>query len=1687
MTALSPIRVAVSEGSFLRRPRAFATLRKLSALLAFAALPAALSAQTNPNTYQITNIAPNPVGAGSNGATLTLSGTLPTAAQQAAGPSQVCFYTGYSNSSSPITPSLPFDQAGDETVAIPATAIQSIPASAFTAANNYFVSATVYFVNQGTQCTGFTSGAISNGRNVLITEPVLLNYTGSLNVPQTNSATGVQAAPSTIVLTGQNFTANTVAVFGSFGNIVPTTYSRSALTIPVPAAFASSPVGTAAVVTVCNTGGSANLCGGSASFTLAVSALAPSVGALTVTPTPVTTLGKTTLTAQFKRDPANTTLPPAGAPAGTVTFSASGKSVGSAPLTLDTTAAFVTTNTATAVPATATPVISPAAGTYPSTQSVTITDTTAGAAIYYTLDGSTPTASSTLYTGAISVATTTTVTAIAIANGYLPGATAASTFTIFIPTPTSLAFVQQPTTTATAQPITPSVTVAILDQNGNTITNSTATVSITIGNNPGEASLSGTTSVAAVNGIASFANLSIIPVANGYTLNASSTGLTRATSTAFNITPPPITVTLFAPLVGVTSTLPGTFTLSQAAPTGGVVVSLASSATANVTVSPATVTIAAGQTIGNFTYTGVGPGAATITASASNYLAGSATVTATYSLVSLGTIPTVAPGQSVSLALSIATAAPAGGVTVNFTSSNPNVATVTSSVFIPAGQRTAATNPQIVGVIIGTTTITATAQGYAPDTRSVTVTVTAAFSPTGITIAHQTYSNITLNISAPATTGGLSFTLSSDAPATATVPASVTIPAGQTSVIVPVTGVADGSTTIRADSPGVTEATLSVNVSTQLGLYYGDTITGFDMQVGNYAYVSTNPAMPTTVTVTISDPTIVTMSTSQSVAGTSTLTFTNTSATNNLIYFQGQKTGTATVTISAPGYTTGTNKITVYPGGFIIGGSSFSTTTFSGPYGLTIYPAILNPTTLTYYTTSTLNPGIGPISVPVTSGTPATGTITTSPVVFNGNQSSQSTTFQPSAAGTSLISVGTATGVTGFSAPASSNSVTATVTAPQLGIYYGSQTIGVNMMTNNYIYVPVAPPTATTYTVTSSNPAVATLSTSATTVGTTTLTVPNVTGSGNVQQIFIQGQSVGTATLTVSGSGFTSGTVTITVYPSGFTLAGSYSSGLSTTTFSSPTQFNVYPTVLNPTTLTYYTTGTLNPGIGPFSVPVTSSNTTTGTITTSPVVFAAGSSQATTSFQPSSAGTSTIAVGAPTGTGAAAFSTPAQYTSFTATVTAPQASIYYGSPLTGVDMIVTDYAYLPVAPPSAVTITVTSSNPAVATISTSATAVGTTSVTIPNVTAAGNTVIYFQGQSAGTATITISAPGYTTGTTTITVYPSGFIVGGGNISTTTFSSPTSVYVYPALLNPSSLTYYTTSTLNPGVGPFSVPVASSNTVVGTISSSPVVFMAGSSSASTNFQPTSAGTSTISIGAPTGTGASVFSTPSTNTSISATVTAPQLSFYTNVVTGVNIEGSTNVYLPVAPPNPVTVTVTSNGPAIATLSAGATTVGTTTITFTNVTSAGYIGTIYVQGQAIGSTTLTASAPGFTNAIANVTVDPSGFSFVGNYNGGLTTNSTSGPTQIPVYPTILNPGTLTYYSTGQFNPGLGGTSVAITSSNTGVGTIMSPLVFTGGEQYIYTNFKPVADGTTNINIVQPSGYSQPSQYTGFTATVQN
>jgi hypothetical protein len=114
------------------------------------------------------------------------------------------------------------------------------------------------------------------------------------------------------------------------------------------------------------------------------------------------------------------------------------------------------------------------------------------------------------------------------------GKSGSSSVTVVRPA-TQLGFLQQPGTTTAGAAITPAVTVAVQDDLHGTVTSAGNAVTIGLGNNPGGATLSGTLTVAAVNGVATFPNLTLTRAAAGYTLVATAQALTPATSTAFNV------------------------------------------------------------------------------------------------------------------------------------------------------------------------------------------------------------------------------------------------------------------------------------------------------------------------------------------------------------------------------------------------------------------------------------------------------------------------------------------------------------------------------------------------------------------------------------------------------------------------------------------------------------------------------------------------------------------------------------------------------------------------------------------------------------------------------------------------------------------------------------------------------------------------------------------------------------------------------------------------------------------------------------------------------------------------------------------------------------------------------------------------------------------------------------------------
>lgn len=197
-------------------------------------------------------------------------------------------------------------------------------------------------------------------------------------------------------------------------------------------------------------------------------------------------------------------------------------------------------------------------------------------------------------------------------------------------------------------------------------------------------------------------------------------------------------------------------------------------------------------------------------------------------LASVGLNPaTVQGGASSSAAVTLTAPAPAGGAIVSLTSSNTGAATVAATLTVPAGATTATTTSVATSAVSATTTAVISAV-YLGVTRSAILTITAAAPPS--TAALDTVSlgpssvqggssaSATVTLTAPAPAGGAVVSFSSSNPAVATVPATLTVPAGVNSRVVvnfvstsPVASTT--SAVIAASYNGITRsATLTVTV-----------------------------------------------------------------------------------------------------------------------------------------------------------------------------------------------------------------------------------------------------------------------------------------------------------------------------------------------------------------------------------------------------------------------------------------------------------------------------------------------------------------------------------------------------------------------------------------------------------------------------------------------------------------------------------------------------------------------------------------------------------------------------------------------------------------------------------------------------------------------------------------------------------
>jgi hypothetical protein len=1390
--------------------------------------------------------------------------------------------------------------------------------------------------------------------------------------------------------------------------------------------------------------------------------------------------------------------------------------------------------------------------------------------------GSDPSAGNVTLSGTLSAAAMDGIATFAdlsldeVGTGYTLAATAtdladasSDVFDVTVGAAAQLVFGQQPTTTAVGAVIDPAVTVRIEDGFGNVVTDATHEVVLSFGTDPsgGTAVLSGTLTAAAVGGIATFSDLSVDELGEGFTLTATSGDLEGAVSAQFTVVAPPslsvanlviwtftsdlLAITLSEPagtgglelalvsdapttasvpaavlvpegaqtvdvpvtggseagiaiirasaedfasgsgtvtvqartmtltldeLVGVGRTNDGLVTLDEPAPSGGVTVDLTSSNPLIVSVSPSSVFIDAGATTAAFSVTGESEGAVVITASAEGFADATITAGGTNTTVSIGTIPTLVPGESSGLPISLSEPAPPGGLTIFLESDDPDIATVEASVFISEGSQVPAANPQVTGVHVGTAVISASAEGFAPDARTATVlSLAMSVSPSPIAINEGWNRSVTISLSRSAPSGGLTVALTSLDPDVFTVPASAFVPEGQTSVSFLADGISVGTSTLLAEAPNVSSVSTSVTVSQAPSIMMGNAVVGANLQLQHTVRLAETPPEPVDITVTIASGSAALISTSRTGLGSTSITFTGVANTNSQTFWvQGLDEGAATsMTAQAAGYSDRTASVSVTGSGFLIWSpGNFSTTTFSNNTTISILSWRLDANG-NIASNQELRAGMN-VEVPVTSSDPAVGAITSSPLTFTGGGgSSRTTQFDPLTAGTALVSIAQPDG---FTIPSNGNTqITATVTAPNITM--SNAVVGADLQLQHTVRLAETPPEPVDITVTIASGSAALLSTSRTGAGSTSITFTGVANT-NSQTFWVQGLDEGAATsMTAKAAGYNDRTAAVSVTASGFLI---WSPGnFSTTTLSNNTTISILAWRLDANG-NIASNQELRGGIS-MEVPVTSSDPAVGAITSSPLTFTGGGgSSRTTQFEPLTAGTALISVAQPDG-----FTIPSNgSTQITATVTAP--NITMNNAVVGADLQLQHTVRLAETPPEPVDITVTIASGSAALLSTSRTGVGSTSITFTGVANTNSQTFWVQGLDEGATTaMTAEAAGYNDRTASVSVMGSGFLIWSpGNFSTTTFSNNTTISILSWRLDANG-NIASNQELRAGIS-MEVPVTSSNPAVGVITSSPLTFTGGGgSSRTTQFDPLTAGSALVSIAQPDG-----FTIPSNgNTQITATVTAPNITM-SNAAVGADLQLQHTVRLAEAPPEPVDITVTIASGSAALLSTSRTGVGSTSITFTGVTNTNSL-TFWVQGLDEGATTsMTAKAAGYNDRTAAVSVTASGFLIWSPGNFSTTTLSNNTTISILAWRLDAN-GNIA--SNQELRAGMS-VEVPVTSSDPAVGAITSsPLTFTGGGgSSRTTQFDPLTAGTALISIAQPEGFTIPSNgNTQITATV--
>lgn len=965
-------------------------------------------------------------------------------------------------------------------------------------------------------------------------------------------------------------------------------------------------------------------------------------------------------------------------------------------------------------------------------------------------------------------------------------------------------------------------------------------------------------------------------------------------------------------------------------------------------------------------------------------------------------------GGTASLPITLSAPAPVGDLTVSVTSSDPTIANPVSTVLtIPEGSTSA--NAVMQGLLPGSADVTVSSAGYGSATT--VVSVTARFNITASTLAFPEPfpQDFTVRLESggspiAAAAGGVEVTLTSRAPECVAVPGSIAIPEGLVSrnATASYGGVATTSCTtwVVASNPTIDADSVRVTVQPQPTIQQYTNITvGSGLMYGSLnASLGTTMHGGTTVRIESTDSTKLLISPNATTPGTPFIDVDVAAGSQWAYYFihglEGITADTVPVTASAPLFLPSSQPMAIAQPGLDIVGLPTSTTSFSADDPFQVRIGIPNATATVLASNQRIRPGGVAVEATVTASDPSVGELITttdsvSPVtvrILPGQDRSPNTVaaggvaFNPISGGVDSVSAT----IPGFVA---TGNATASVTVEAPLIYVSDYTVGSGLQAGAfYATLQSGSHGGVTLRLESSDSTVMLVSPDLVTPGSPFIDIEVPDGTTRLLYYVqgVEGQDSVTASLVASAAGFVTDSATIEVIQASYEVIGV---NTSTTSLSPDDPFYVRVGVAYAGQSRLRLFQPVRAGGDTLTATLTSSDPAVGELitlpdSTSPVTvrIAPGQHQSPTSVGAGGVALDPVGGGTTEVSGSIPGLLPTDYATWSVTVSQPVISI--GSTTVGSSLHVGYLsANLQASAHGGVTVRIESSNPSVLLVAPDPSTAGTAFIDVPLADGVSRANYYLQGVAdiiADSAVVTASASGFLQDTATVRVRQPGIQLSGLSYTSVTTFSPDDPFVIQTGVpseTGTSLQYY--QFLAPTADTLTVTVTSSQTGVGVVKNSvasggsvtTVVRPGERSSPSTvvlggvAFDPLGTGTTTVAASAPG------FVT-TTAASRDVPVSSPSINIG-NATVGAGLQYARLGSLQASQHGGVTVRLTSSNPSVFLIAPNATSAGAAFIDVVvpnGTTRIDYV--LHGVEGAEGTATLTASAPGFTDGSATVTV---------------------------------------------------------------------------------------------------------------------